>query len=196
MTNLDDDAYEGVVASHPKQQPNSPSIRNTAMSWFAASAFAVSTAMMMPTVSMELPGLMTDQPQPTHITVMAGIPSAHAAETKTAGTSTTTTKAPRVKLPKEEKERLDAKKNLDLAQQTLKEYQKYVADVSSAFKKADALQQSTTKQSTNAKMAFVKASDKLSNAKSQKMPSSAIQELSKDAGALYRTTTTNGCWSK
>jgi hypothetical protein len=90
--------------------------------------------------------------------------------------------APAVKLSKEEKERNAAKANLDLAQQTLKEYQKYVSDLSSANKKANSLAESTQKQAIAAKKQFVATSDKLSKAKSQKMPSSAVQELTKEAG--------------
>ena len=92
-----------------------------------------------------------------------------------------TSKAAAPKLSKEEKERIAAKNNLDLSQQTLKEYQKYNSDLQSAFKKADSQKTTAVKQATDAKNAYMKINDKLSKAKNEKMPSSAIQELNAQA---------------
>lgn len=137
--------------------------KNVAMSWFTASVLAVSTVTMLPTV--EIPGIVDSS--------LTGVPPAVALGKKD---------APAVKLSKEEKERNAAKANLDLSQQTLKEYQKYVSDLNSASKKANSVAESTQKQAIAAKKQFVATSDKLSKAKSQKMPSSAVQELAKEAG--------------
>jgi hypothetical protein len=121
--------------------------------------------------------------------------AASSATTTTATTTTTAaTKSPKAApapapvappLSNEEKERLAAKKNLDLSQQTLKEYQKYVSDAKQADKKASSEFTTASKAAEAAKKQYVAASDKLSAAKSQKMPTTAIQELSRDAGTLF-----------
>ncbi|KAL3911651.1 MAG: hypothetical protein SGARI_001545 [Bacillariaceae sp.] len=93
-------------------------------------------------------------------------------------------KAEKPKLAKEEKERIAAKQNVDLSQQTFKEYQKYNSDLQSAFKKADSQKTTAVKQATDAKNAYMKINDKLSKAKNERMPSAAIQELNAQASKL------------
>ena len=144
---------------------NSSSNPTKALSFLAAGALAVATSVVVPTVEMD--SLTQQQPPIVHV----GIPAANAADKKAA--------AP--KLSKEEKERIAAKNNLDLSQQTLKEYQKYNSDLQSAFKKADSQKTTAVKQATDAKNAYMKINDKLSKAKNEKMPSSAIQELNAQA---------------
>jgi hypothetical protein len=124
---------------------------------------------MVPTVDTD----SMRQPQPV---VQIGVRAAHAA------VAADKKAPPTVRLTKEEKERLEARKNLDLSQQTLKEYQKYTSDLQSAFKKADSTKTTAVKQATEAKNAYLKINDKLSKAKNEKMPTSAIQELTGQAG--------------
>ena len=87
-------------------------------------------------------------------------------------------KAAIAKMSKEEKEVYLTKKNLSLAESSLKEYKKVVSDAKSAESKADKALQSQTKATANAKKSFEEASTKLQTAKKQKMPTSAIKELS------------------
>lgn len=146
---------------------------NQALSFVAAASLAVATSVAMPTVDFVDSSFTQQQQQQIAVapTVhVAGIPAANAF-----GEKKTPAAAP--KLSKEESERNSSKKNLELAQASLKEYQKYVSDLTAAYKKAGNTATSTQKQATDAKNAFMKANDKLSKAKSQKMPSSAIQEL-------------------
>lgn len=145
--------------------------KNAAMSLFMATVLSVSAAATV-TASPVFP-----------------VEAAWAATVETT-TTTTTAKSPKAAAPvapplsNEEKERLAAKKNLDLTQQTLKEYQKYVSDSKTADKKAAGEFATASKAAASAKKMFVAASDKLSAAKSQKMPAAAITELTADAGTF------------
>jgi hypothetical protein len=119
----------------------------------------------------------------------AATTTSKSSSTTTTSTTTTATKVsnvmkkqPQPQLSKEERERLDSKKYLDLCQQSLKEYQKYVNEISVAAKQADNIAQASIKQASQAKAAYIKQSDKLSKAKNERMPNSAIQELQRDAG--------------
>ena len=85
-------------------------------------------------------------------------------------------------ISKEEKELNKAKSNLDLSKSTLKAYEKLSSDAKSANKKALSALETASKDAKNAKKEYVAISDKLSAAKSQKMPKSAIQELSAQSG--------------
>ena len=86
------------------------------------------------------------------------------------------------KMAPEEKNKIVAKKNLDLAEQTLKEYTKIASDAKSADSKATTAFKSQEKIVTGAKKTVIATSDKLSAAKNQKMPLMAIKELSEKAG--------------
>jgi hypothetical protein len=86
------------------------------------------------------------------------------------------------KLSAEEKEFNKSKANLDLSKRTLKAYEKLTSDAKSANSKASSALESATKNADSAKKAYGAISDKLSSAKSQKMPQSAVKELSADAG--------------
>jgi hypothetical protein len=134
--------------------------KKAALSFLAASVVAFSTSVVPAPSDYGVNAL------PLPVTV-GTVQPANAAE-KTA-------KAP--KLPKEEQERVDAKKNYELSQQTVKAYEKILADAKKADSTAAKTLESTTKSVEYAKKEFVTASDKLSMAKSQKMPSAAIQEL-------------------
>ena len=70
-----------------------------------------------------------------------------------------------------------AKKNYELSQQTLKAYEKLVSDNKKTEQNALKSLEVATKSTEQAKKSFIAASDKLSTAKNQKMPSAAIQEL-------------------
>ena len=86
------------------------------------------------------------------------------------------------KLPGPERNRIVAKKNLDLAKQTLKEYQKYAMELKGVENKAESALQAQEKVTNNVKKQAIADSDKLSSAKNSKMPQSAIQELAMKAG--------------
>jgi outer membrane biosynthesis protein TonB len=94
-------------------------------------------------------------------------------------------KAPKKEAPKisaEEKDLKKSKANLDLSKQTLKAYEKLTSDAKSANSKASSALETATKNAASAKKEYSTISDKFSSAKSQKMPQSAIKELSADAG--------------
>lgn len=94
-------------------------------------------------------------------------------------------KAPKVDLKKlapEERNKIMAKQNLDLSEQTLKEYTKYAAEAKTADSKASAALKAQEKTLAAAKKAVISDSDKLSAAKNQKMPQTAIKELTTKAG--------------
>jgi len=86
------------------------------------------------------------------------------------------------KLAPEEKNKIEAKKNLDLAERTLKEYTKIASEAKSTDSKASNALKSQEKVTADAKKAFLAVSDKLSAAKNQKMPQTAIKELSEKTG--------------
>jgi hypothetical protein len=188
---------QAETPSSIKVSNNKVNNKNTALSFLTASLLAVGTLGVAPPMEITLNNnnnnvnnyivnQQQQQQQPQVIT-LTGIPSAQAATSATATTDSKKTSpaaAPKVvvKLSKEERERIDSKKQYDLSQQTLKEYQKYVSDVNAAYQKADSNAQALQKQVAAAKNAFIKQSDKLSKAKNDKMPSSAIQELQKETG--------------
>lgn len=86
------------------------------------------------------------------------------------------------KLAPEERNKVTAKKNLDLAEQTLKEYQKYVSEAKGTESKASAALKAQEKVAAASKKAAIADSDKLSSAKNQNMPQTAIKELTVKAG--------------
>lgn len=86
------------------------------------------------------------------------------------------------KLAPEEKNKIVAKQNLDLSEQTLKEYTKYVSDAKGADAKASAALKNQEKVVAAAKKVVITDSDKLSAAKSQKMPETAVKELTVKSG--------------
>jgi len=88
------------------------------------------------------------------------------------------------KLTKEEKEFQKAKSNVDLAKSTLESYQKLNTDAKTADKKAKTALTIASKNEATAKKAYTTVADKLSSAKKQKMPESAVKELSADAASL------------
>lgn len=91
------------------------------------------------------------------------------------------------KLSKEEKEFQKAKSNVDLAKKTLTSYEKLSSDAKTADKKAKSALTTAAKNEATAKKAYTAVADKLSAAKKQKMPESAIKELSADAGTKIKT---------
>jgi len=134
-----------------------------AASFVAASVFAFSTVGVTTTA---LPGF---------------VEPAHAAST--------VAKPEPKKLSKEEKEYKSAQANLELSKKTLKAYEKLNSDAKSADKKASSALDAATKSLASAKKAYTATADKLDAAKKQKMPTSAITELSADAGTKQQTTT-------
>jgi hypothetical protein len=90
------------------------------------------------------------------------------------------------KLSGEEKDLLKAKSNADLAGKTLKSFEQLSSDAKAASKKAQNELGVASKNSATAKNAAKAATDKLNAAKKQKMPSSAIKELSVEAGTRTR----------
>ena len=90
------------------------------------------------------------------------------------------------KLAKEEKEYKKAKNNVDLAKTTLSSYEKLSSDAKTANKKAQSALDSATKNEASAKKAYSSVADKLASAKKQKMPASAVKELSADAGTIIK----------
>lgn len=96
------------------------------------------------------------------------------------------------KMSKEEKERYFAKRSLSLSQASLKEYTKFVSDSKGSEAKASKALQAQQKSTSNAKASFKAASDKLNTAKKQKMPSSAIKELTDIEGTPSRISCCDG----
>jgi hypothetical protein len=81
------------------------------------------------------------------------------------------------KLAPEERNRVIAKKNFELSQESLKEYTKYVSEAKTAETKAVNAFKTQERVVATSKMLLISDSDKLSAAKNQKMPKSAITEL-------------------
>ena len=97
-------------------------------------------------------------------------------------------KAPKVDLKKlapEERNKITAKQNLDLSEQSLKEYTKYASEAKGAEAKASAAFKAQEKIVATAKKTVITDSDKLSAAKNQQMPQAAIKELSVKAGKSF-----------
>jgi hypothetical protein len=146
-------------------------IGKAAMSFMAASMIAASSATTLFPIE---PAFAAAAAAPTTTVVNKKV-----ADTKKV---TDTKKVDVKKLAPEEKNKIDAKKGLDLAEQTLKEYTKIAADAKSADSKASTAFKSQEKVVAGAKKTLVATSDKLSAAKNQKMPQTAIKELSEKAG--------------
>ncbi len=85
------------------------------------------------------------------------------------------------KLAPEERNKITAKQNLDLSEQTLKEYTKYAAEAKTVDAKATAALNAQEKLVASVKKSVISDSDKLSAAKNQKMPQTAITELTTKA---------------
>lgn len=81
-------------------------------------------------------------------------------------------------LSKEEKERNASKKDLVSAETALKNYEKALSTAKATESKTASQLKAQQKIVDNAKAQFITASDKLSAAKNQKMPQSAVTELS------------------
>jgi hypothetical protein len=90
------------------------------------------------------------------------------------------------KLSPAEKEKIAAKQQLDLSANTIKEYEKYVSVAKEADSKAFKAVTTAEKPFAAAKSKFIVDNDKLTAAKSQKMPTSAIKELTETVGR-YRS---------
>jgi len=86
------------------------------------------------------------------------------------------------KLAPEEKNKIAAKDSLDLANSSLKEYSKLASEAKSADTKATSALKKQESITASAKKAALASNDKLSAAKNQKMPQTAIKELSDIAG--------------
>ncbi|KAL3904400.1 MAG: hypothetical protein SGILL_010084, partial [Bacillariaceae sp.] len=139
-----------------QQQNNDKTVNNNALSFVAAASLAMGTAFVAPTVDFQHTDAATTSTPIVHI----GIPAANALGGTKKEATTAAAAAP--KLAKEESERNASKKNLELAQASLKEYQKYTSDLTAAYKKAANVAQSTEKQATDAKNTFMRTNDKLS----------------------------------
>jgi hypothetical protein len=189
----DDD--DGHHPSYRQQKLSSNPTRNVAVSFVTASILAMGTLGGIPPVMDLIPNIHSQQQQ--LVPRMVLVPSAQAAiptisdaantidmKKKQPTTTKVTSTLKKQQLSKEERERLDSKKYYDLCQQSLKEYQKFVNEVSIASKKADNFAQASIKQADQAKIAYIKQSDKLSTAKNERMPNSAIQELQLETGTL------------
>lgn len=98
------------------------------------------------------------------------------------------------KLSKEEKEFQKAKSNVDLAKKNLASYEKLSSDAKAADKKAKSALTVAAKNEATAKKTYTAVADKLSVAKKQKMPESAIKELSADAGTRIKMLSLLSCF--
>jgi hypothetical protein len=146
----------------------------TAMSFVAASALAFST------VTTIFPVDPVEAAKAPEAPVQVGTKTAKklsAGEAKAAAEMEAV-----AKMGKEEKERYSAKKSLGLSQASLKEYTKFVSDSKGAESKASKALKAEEKATANAEASLKAASEKLEAAKKQKMPSSAIKELSEMQG--------------
>jgi hypothetical protein len=86
-------------------------------------------------------------------------------------------KAAMDKLSPEEKQRVSTKKSYELSQNSLKAYEKILSESKSSLSKANNNLKAQDKTAASAKKAVIRSSDKLSQAKTEKMPASAIKEL-------------------
>jgi hypothetical protein len=80
-------------------------------------------------------------------------------------------------LAPEDRNLVIAKKNCELSQESLKEYTKYVSEAKMAESKAVNAFQTQERVVATSKKLLISDSDKLSAAKNQKMPTTAITEL-------------------
>lgn len=144
----------------------------SAMSFAAASALVFST---MTTVLPVPPAVAAKPPSPP---VEMDAKAAKKAKADGAKAAAAAEKEALAKMGKQEKEKYLAKKSLDFSESSLKEYSKIVAEAKGFESKAGKTLNAQEKSVAKAKAAYEAASDKLSLAKKQKMPSSAIKELS------------------
>lgn len=143
-----------------------------AMSLFTASAFAFSAA-------------TTVLPAPAMAVVSQKPAVEQKAPAKAAAKTLSEKEQEKIKLSKmsqAEREEYSAKKNVELSGKTIAEYQKYLSEAKTADGKAAKAAEAAEKVATPAKKAFVTLSDKLSAAKTQQMPESAIKELTVKTG--------------
>lgn len=158
---------------NPNPNPNRNPMQdfsNSAMSLFTASAFAFAAA-------------TTVLPAPAMAAVVAETPAVEQkAPVKKQLSEKEQEKIKLAKMSQAEREQYSAKKNLDLSDKTIAEYQRYLSEAKAADGKANKAVEAAEKVATPAKKAFVAATDKLSSAKSQAMPQSAIKELSGQVG--------------
>lgn len=160
FANADDDSNTSNSKSMMECLPKINS--NSAASFLMASFLAVSTVATTTTA------------------IPAFIEPAQAAAVKTVET-------PKI-VSSEEKDLKKSKSSLNVSKETLKAYQKLSSDAKSADKKALSALETATDNASTAKKAYVAVSDKLSAAKSQKMPQSAVKELSATAGTRTKKT--------
>lgn len=157
---------------------------NAAASFLMASVLAVSTVAVVDT---------TVFAQPAHaekiVVEQAKQPDAKKKAPKKEAPKKETPKKVAPKISAEEKDLKKSKANLDLSKQTLKAYEKLTSDAKSANSKASSALESATKNAASAKKEYGAISDKLSAAKKQKMPQTAIKELSADAGTKKKKRT-------
>jgi hypothetical protein len=154
-----------------------------AMSLMAASMIAVSSTNTM--LPIEPAFAATAAPTTTVVVDKKAAEAKKVGEAKKAEEAKKAAEAKKAefkKLAPEEKNKIVAKKNLDLAEQTLKEYTKIASDAKAADAKAITAFKAQEKVVAEAKKEASASLDKLSVAKSQKMPQAAITELSEKAG--------------
>jgi hypothetical protein len=171
-------ASELCMAAPRDDQNNnafSVSFQKAAVSFVAASVLAVSTATMVLPVS---PAHAYGAPAPAVPETPASIKLAKAAREKVLANE----KQAFLKLAKEEREKILANKDLSLAQSSLKEYSKIASESKAADAKAMNTLKAQEKVVDNTKKQVISDSDKLSAAKVQQMPQSAIKELTAISG--------------
>ena len=160
---------------------------NAAASFLMASVLAVSTVAVVDTTAFV---------QPAHaekiVVEQATQPDAKKKAPKKEAPKKEAPKKEAPKISAEEKDLKKSNKNLDLSKQTLKAYEKLTSDAKSANSKASSALESATKNAASAKKEYGAISDKLSAAKKQKMPQTAIKELSADAGTKKNNRTKTG----
>jgi len=160
---------------------------NAAASLLMASVLAVSTVAVVDTTVFAQPAhaekIVVEQAKQPDAKKKA--PKTEAPKKEAPKKAAPKKEAPKKEAPKisaEEKDLKKSNKNLDLSKQTLKAYEKLTSDAKSANSKASSALESATKNAASAKKEYGAISDKLSAAKKQKMPQTAIKELSADAG--------------
>jgi hypothetical protein len=168
-------ASELCMAAPRDEQNNNAlavSFEKAAMSFVIASVLAVSTATTVLPVS---PAHAAAAPAPAVSEKQALAKSKLAKEEREKVLANE--KQAFQKLSKEEREKILATKDLSSAQDYLKEYTKNASEAKSADGKAVNALKAQEKVVENTKKLVITDSDKLSAAKNQKMPASAIKEL-------------------
>jgi hypothetical protein len=178
-------ALEMARSSEDNKNPMTD-LTNGAMSLFTASAFAFAAATTVlpaaPAMAAVAEKPAVEQGQKAAPGVTTSAPSA-----KKKMSEKEQEKIKMAKMSSAEREQYSAKKNLDLSAKTVVEYQKYLTMAKTNDGLATKAVQAAEKAEIPARKAFLAASDKLTAAKSQAMPSSAIKELSEKVGTAKST---------